>query len=169
VFFPELTNAQHSQLRLLLLTCSAVLCLQTTAISVLTGLIAPDYSHTTGPSPSGTYIYNRNILKEMEAIRYSLGVCPQHDVLFESLNVREHILFFSQLKGVDYSTAEEEVDRLTSFFKLSSRLDHLGAELSGGQKRMLSIAIAICGGSKFVVFDEPTAGEREVEVWRAQM
>ena len=34
----------------------------------------------------------------------------------------------------------------------------MGEELSGGQKRKLSVAVAICGGSKFIVLDEPTAG-----------
>lgn len=95
----------------------------------------------------------------MEQIRYSLGICPQHDVLFETLTVREHILFFAQLKGFSYEDASEEVDRLMEFFHMENRLDHMGTELSGGQKRMLSIAIAICGGSRFIIFDEPTAGK----------
>jgi ABC-type lipopolysaccharide export system ATPase subunit len=94
----------------------------------------------------------------MNSIRKSLGVCPQHDVLFDNLSVREHILFFSQLKGQSYNVANEEATSLTDLFHLSERLDHRGAELSGGQKRKLSVAIAICGGSRFILLDEPTAG-----------
>lgn len=94
----------------------------------------------------------------METIRYTLGVCPQHDVLFETLTVEETIIFFSQLKGFSYDEAIAESDHLTRLFHLGERRNHLGRELSGGQKRKLSVAIAICGGSKFIVLDEPTAG-----------
>jgi ATP-binding cassette subfamily A (ABC1) protein 3 len=121
---------------------------------MLTGLISPDY--TSGDN--GASIYGSDILTEMERIRYSMGVCPQHDVLFENLSVREHILFFAQLKGASYESANEESNSLTTMFHLEERLDHCGHELSGGQRRKLSVAIAVCGGSKFVVLDEPTAG-----------
>lgn len=127
---------------------------QTTAINVLTGLTSPDYF----ASDSNAHIYGKSILTDMESIRYTLGVCPQHDVLFETLTVEETIIFFSQLKGFSYNEAMAESDHLTSLFHLSERRTHLGRELSGGQKRKLSVAIAICGGSKFIVLDEPTAG-----------
>ena len=36
----------------------------------------------------------------MKNIRKSLGVCPQHNVLFKRLTVREHLELFCRLKGV---------------------------------------------------------------------
>lgn len=36
--------------------------------------------------------------------------------------------------------------------------DTLASQLSGGNKRKLSVALALCGGSRFVVLDEPTSG-----------
>ena len=41
---------------------------------------------------------------------------------------------------------------------MQERCNHLGSELSGGMKRKVSTAVAVCGGSKFVILDEPTAG-----------
>lgn len=127
---------------------------KTTTINVLTGLTSPDYF----ASDCDAKIYGKSILSDMESIRYTLGVCPQHDVLFDTLTVEETIIFFSQLKGFSYDEAMAESDHLTHLFHLSQRRDHLGRELSGGQRRKVSVAIAICGGSKFVVLDEPTAG-----------
>lgn len=120
---------------------------------MLTGLTSPDLA-----SESDASVYGHSIASEMEQIRYSMGVCPQHDVLFDNLTVREHILFFAQLKGFSFEEADAEAVLLTKQFELSQRLQNLGSELSGGQKRKLSVAIAVCGGSKFIVLDEPTAG-----------
>jgi ATP-binding cassette, subfamily A (ABC1), member 3 len=140
---------------------------QTTTINLLTGMFRPDY-HTTSSSSSNSssefdelhdsFVYGNSISSEMDQVRRSLGVCPQHDVLFEALNVEEHILFFAQLKGASYEAAANEASTLLNLFHLAQRMDHLGNELSGGQRRKLSVAIAVCGGSKFVVLDEPTAG-----------
>ena len=54
--------------------------------------------------------------------------------------------------------ADVEADQLLTAFHLSERGDHRGHELSGGMRRKLSTAIALCGQSKFVLLDEPTAG-----------
>jgi ABC-type multidrug transport system ATPase subunit len=120
---------------------------------MLTGLSPADYSES-----CGAFVYGNSINTEMNSVRRSMGVCPQHDVLFENLTVLEHILFFAQLKGASYAAALKEAQDLTKLFHLEKRTTHLGSELSGGQKRKLSVAIAVCGGSKFVVLDEPTAG-----------
>ena len=48
---------------------------KTTTMSLLTGLF---------PSTSGTaYIYGSDIHTDMERIRTSLGLCPQHNILFD--------------------------------------------------------------------------------------
>ena len=40
-----------------------------------------------------------DILNQMDEFRKSLGVCPQHDVLFEYLTVKEHLELFAAFKG----------------------------------------------------------------------
>ena len=51
------------------------------------------------PPTSGDAIINGySILTDMEGVRQSLGLCPQHNVLYDRLTVREHLNFFARLK-----------------------------------------------------------------------
>jgi len=51
------------------------------------------------PPTAGTaWINGLDITRDMERIRKSLGLCPQHDILFDSLTVSEHLAFFAQVR-----------------------------------------------------------------------
>ena len=63
---------------------------KTTTISMLTGLFPP----TDGSAD----VNGLSIISDMDAIRESLGLCPQHNVLFDRLTVKEHLDFFISLK-----------------------------------------------------------------------
>ena len=104
----------------------------------------------------------------IERFRKILGVCPQsNNILFEDLTVRENLEMFCLLKYDKKRGAknnkkssneliEEEVSDLLKQFNLDG--DKLAKDLSGGQKRKLSIAIACCGRSEVIILDEPTGG-----------
>ena len=47
---------------------------------------------------------------------------------------------------------------MMDMLKLNDKVDTKADELSGGMKRKLSVGIALAGGSKVVILDEPTAG-----------
>jgi len=51
------------------------------------------------PPTSGTAVVNGyDIGEDLEGVRSSLGLCPQHNVLFDSLTVEEHLIFFTQVR-----------------------------------------------------------------------
>lgn len=120
-------------------------------MSMLVGLFSPS---------SGTaYIDGKDIRTEIDEARKSVGICPQHDVLFTDLTVKEHLNFYCTLKGMtDSNLIEQEVQHYTNLLGISEKIDAPSGTLSGGQMRRLSIAIALCGGTKIVILDEPTAG-----------
>uniref|UniRef100_A0A3P8R3T4 P-type phospholipid transporter n=1 Tax=Astatotilapia calliptera TaxID=8154 RepID=A0A3P8R3T4_ASTCA len=123
---------------------------KTTTISVLTGLFPPT---------SGTvYIKGMDIRHDMDLIRRTLGVCPQHNVLFDMLTVEEHVWFYGCMKGLSEAEVKVELDTLLEDVGLLHKRHEQTKNLSGGMQRKLSVAIAFVGGSKVVVLDEPTAG-----------
>ncbi|XP_046858898.1 phospholipid-transporting ATPase ABCA3-like [Xenia sp. Carnegie-2017] len=123
---------------------------KTTTMSILTGLFTPS---------SGTaYVNGYSILTDMDRIRESLGLCPQHNVLFDKLTVREHLKFFINLKGKFGVEANEEIERMINDIQLADKAHWQSRYLSGGMKRKLSCAIALIGGSEIVFLDEPTSG-----------
>lgn len=72
--------------------------------SLLTGLYPPS---------SGTIIVDgKDIRTELAAIRTELGVCPQYDVLFNALTVREHLLLYGSVKAPGWT--KEQLDEQVS-------------------------------------------------------
>uniref|UniRef100_A0A3B4Y390 P-type phospholipid transporter n=1 Tax=Seriola lalandi dorsalis TaxID=1841481 RepID=A0A3B4Y390_SERLL len=123
---------------------------KTTTMSILTGLFPPT---------SGTaYILGRDIRTELSTIRQSLGVCPQHNVLFSMLTVEEHIWFYARLKGLSEEQVKGEIEQILQDTGLPHKRTSRTSTLSGGMQRKLSVALAFVGGSKVVILDEPTAG-----------
>ncbi|CAL8135403.1 unnamed protein product [Orchesella dallaii] len=122
---------------------------KTTVMSILTGLYPPTSGSAT--------IYGNDIGTHMDAIRSSLGLCPQHNVLFDELTVDEHIWFYSRLKQGN-NDVDSEVEKLIVDLDLPDKRHQKVDCLSGGMKRRLSVAIAFVGGSRAIFVDEPTAG-----------
>ncbi|XP_039200906.1 ATP-binding cassette sub-family A member 2 isoform X2 [Crotalus tigris] len=123
---------------------------KTTTMSILTGLFPPTSGSAT--------IYGHDIRTEMDQIRKNLGMCPQHNVLFDKLTVEEHLWFYSQLKGMAREEICREMAKMVEDLELTHKCHFLVQMLSGGMKRKLSVAIAFVGGSRAVILDEPTAG-----------
>jgi len=49
------------------------------------------------PSGGTAHINGLNLRRDMVKIRKSLGLCPQHNVLFDTLTVHEHLTFFAKV------------------------------------------------------------------------
>ncbi|RZB39263.1 ATP-binding cassette sub-family A member 5-like, partial [Asbolus verrucosus] len=125
---------------------------KTTLFNILTGLTAPT---------SGTaYIFGYDVRdpNDMDEIRRMTGVCPQHDILFDNLTPKEHLEFFAAVKGIPPNLREFEVMKTLRDIDLTDKANASAKHLSGGQKRKLSIGIAVIGDPKIIILDEPTAG-----------
>uniref|UniRef100_A0A1B6L2P7 ABC transporter domain-containing protein n=2 Tax=Graphocephala atropunctata TaxID=36148 RepID=A0A1B6L2P7_9HEMI len=125
---------------------------KSTLFNILTGL--------TPPTHGTAYIFNRDIRnhKNMSEIQGMMGVCPQTNILFQDLTAREHLNFFARLKGLQSESLLSSVGKILCDIDLEDKADSEAKDLSGGQKRKLSVGIAIIGDPKIIILDEPTAG-----------
>ena len=123
---------------------------KTTIINMLTGML---------PITSGdAFVYGKSVVTEMSLVRRDIGMCPQHNILFDSLTVREHLEFFAGLKGMSSSERTDAATEMLREAGLGEFEDMFASNLSGGNKRKLSVAIAFIGRSRLIFLDEPTAG-----------
>ncbi|KAF6159969.1 hypothetical protein GIB67_033053 [Kingdonia uniflora] len=125
---------------------------KTSFISMMIGL-------TTPTSGSG-FVQGLDIRTDMDRIYTSMGVCPQHDLLWETLTGREHLLFYGRLKnfkGAALMQAVEDSLRSVNLFH-GGVGDKKAGKYSGGMKRRLSVAISLIGDPKVVYMDEPSTG-----------
>ncbi|XP_077128378.1 glucosylceramide transporter ABCA12 [Ranitomeya variabilis] len=125
---------------------------KTTTLSMLTGLFS---------ASSGTiYVYGNDIRTHLDQARKNMGVCMQYDVLFDYLTTKEHLLLYGSTKAPQWGKRQlhEEVKRTLKDTGLYKHRHKPVKALSGGMRRKLSICIALIGGSKVVILDEPTTG-----------
>jgi len=124
---------------------------KTTAMSIMCGMYPPT---------SGSVLINgHNVSTNMDSARESLGLCPQFDIIWKKLSVRQHLRLYCKLKGIDDEKfIEQEIQTFLVDLDLKEKEHELAETLSGGQKRCLSCSIALIGGSKTVILDEPTSG-----------
>ncbi|XP_077287135.1 phospholipid-transporting ATPase ABCA3-like isoform X2 [Arctopsyche grandis] len=123
---------------------------KTTLMSIITGMY---------PATSGRVLVNGfSTAHDKDKINRSIGLCPQHNMTFPDLTVREHIIFFAMMQGLDYKSAVEECDGVLTQIQLKDKSDELSQNLSGGGQRRMQLAIALAGNAPVLILDEPTSG-----------
>jgi ATP-binding cassette subfamily A (ABC1) protein 1 len=123
---------------------------KTTTMKMLTGDILP----SSGVGTLGGF----DILSQQLEVRRLIGYCPQFDALFELLSVREHLELFARIKGVAAQELSQVVKELMHQMNLDDFEHKLAGTLSGGNKRKLSVAIAMIGSPAIIFLDEPSTG-----------
>eukprot|EP00299_Pterocystis_sp_00344_P002494 c12818_g1_i1.p1 GENE.c12818_g1_i1~~c12818_g1_i1.p1 ORF type:complete len:1215 (-),score=255.25 c12818_g1_i1:43-3321(-) len=123
---------------------------KTTTLKMLTGDVVP--------SAGSAYLANLNVMNQLRDVRKVVGYCPQFDALTDLLTVREHLELYCRLKGIPShemtGLVRQKLEQL-DLLEFEHRLAHT---LSGGNKRKLSVAIAMIGNPPIIFLDEPSTG-----------
>ncbi|KAL8757044.1 MAG: hypothetical protein Q9184_004312 [Pyrenodesmia sp. 2 TL-2023] len=122
---------------------------KSTTISLVRGDIRP--SNGKGE----IFVEQIPLSKRRAMARNSLGVCPQVDAC-DQMTVLEHLRFYARVRGVE--EVEHNVQEGVKAVGLESFCHRMAAALSGGNKRKLSLAIALMGNPAVLLLDEPSSG-----------
>lgn len=116
---------------------------KTTTIKMMCGLLRPDSGKVS--------IYHEDKKK-------SIGLCPQHIVIWDNLTCSEQIRYMGRMYNMTAAEASAKGRELMQALGLSGIGNRLAGNLSGGMKRRLNMALAMIHSPELVFLDEPQAG-----------
>ncbi|XP_070596403.1 ABC-type organic anion transporter ABCA8-like [Erythrolamprus reginae] len=125
---------------------------KTTLLNILSGLSKPSDGF------ASICKYNVCEKEQMEKIWEISAICPQWNIQFEFLTVKENLTTFAKIKGIPSSAVEKEVEKLLTLLDIKAIQNTQANHLSGGQKRKLSLGITFLGEPQVLLLDEPTSG-----------
>ena len=128
---------------------------KSTLLRLMIGLLKP----TAGEIWVDGHEISRLDEDELNLIRRNMGMVFQYSALFDSMTVGDNVAF-----GIRQHTAMPEdqilrvIRRTLRMVGLMGKENVMPSELSGGMKKRVSLARAIAGSPKIVLYDEPTSG-----------
>src|SRR5271167_2307938 len=126
---------------------------KTTTFYMIVGLIPPD---------SGRILLDDEDLTDvpmyLRARQYGISYLPQEASVFRKLTVEENILAVLEGQPVSWHERRETMERLIDQLGLEHIRQNRGYALSGGERRRVEIARALCISPTFILLDEPFSG-----------
>ncbi len=116
---------------------------KTTTIRIMSGLLKPDSGRVITGNATG---------------HMSVGVCPQHIVIWDNLTCSEQIRFMGRMYEMTSDEISRKSNELIGALGLNDVKNRLAKNLSGGMKRRLNIALALVHSPDLLFLDEPQAG-----------
>ncbi|MGC2694227.1 MAG: LPS export ABC transporter ATP-binding protein, partial [Candidatus Angelobacter sp.] len=126
---------------------------KTTTFYMTVGLVPPDSGRilVDGQDISDVPMYLR-------ARNYGISYLPQEPSVFRKLTVEENIMAVLEVQPISWQKRRQKRDQLIDELGLGHIRNNMGYALSGGERRRVEIARALCIAPKFILLDEPFSG-----------
>jgi lipopolysaccharide export system ATP-binding protein len=126
---------------------------KTTTFYVAVGLIPPDSGRVLVDGEEIT-----NVPMYLRARQYGISYLPQEPSVFRKLSVEENIMAVLEVQPLSWQDRRRKRDQLIDELGLGHIRSNMGYALSGGERRRVEIARALCISPKFILLDEPFSG-----------
>jgi phospholipid/cholesterol/gamma-HCH transport system ATP-binding protein len=128
---------------------------KSTVLKIITGLLRSDAGVVW---VNGQRVDQLNE-QQMMSVRADLGMIFQEGALFDSLTVRENGGYkYYEETDMPLEQVDRRVEEVLGFIGLTEHIDKMPSELSGGQRRRVSIARAMAFKPRILLYDEATTG-----------
>ena len=130
-------------------------CGKSVLLKNIIGILKPDSGQVIIDGKDITKMTN----KQLSELRLSFGMLFQGAALFDSLTVAENVGFnLIEHTDLDSVTIAKRIKEALSLVGLYGIENLMPSELSGGMKKRVGLARAICMRPKIILYDEPTTG-----------
>lgn len=120
-------------------------------------------------STSGAiYLFGKRIDSDPLYVPYHVGYMPQDSYSLNNMTVGEALYYTARLRGLTRLDAQQERQHLLESWEIGSLRDQINTRLSGGQRRLLRLTVAMTGSPPVLILDEPTSDldpQRRNLVW----
>lgn len=126
---------------------------KTTTFYMAVGLIPPDSGRVLVDGEEIT-----DVPMYLRARQFGISYLPQEPSVFRKLSVEENIMAVLEVQPLSWQDRRRTRDRLIDELGLGHIRGNMGYALSGGERRRVEIARALCISPKFILLDEPFSG-----------
>jgi len=126
---------------------------KTTSFYMIVGLTQPDAGRILLDADEIT-----TVPMYLRARNYGISYLPQEPSVFRKLTVEENILAVLEAQPISWHERRERLERLIAQLGLAHIRSNMGYALSGGERRRVEIARALCIAPAFILLDEPFSG-----------
>lgn len=126
---------------------------KTTTFYMIVGLVPPDSGRVLVDGEEIT-----DVPMYLRAREYGISYLPQEPSVFRKLTVEENIMAVLEVQRLSWQDRRKKRDQLIDELGLGHIRNNMGYALSGGERRRVEIARALCIAPKFILLDEPFSG-----------
>jgi branched-chain amino acid transport system ATP-binding protein len=125
---------------------------KTTVLKTIIGMVKPT---------AGEILFDNELISNLaphEIVKSGIAICPEREGLFPKMSIESN-LFLGAYYETDKNKIQQRFEEVSSIFPIiKTRLHQKAGTLSGGERKMLTLARALMSGPKLILMDEPSLG-----------